>query len=100
MRAFDNVDVGRALRELASGFADQDNAFRAHGLARAARSIENLRRPVAELWCSGGIPALVALPWVSTNVALWLVELLHSGQIAELERLRQARFLKRIAHEP
>lgn len=95
MKAVENAEAARALRELSTAFAEQGDSFRAHGLESAARSVERLQRPVAELWRVGGLPALIALPWVSKSVALCLVELLNFGRIADLELLHRARFLMR-----
>ena len=92
--AADNGAIVRTLRDLATRLGEQGSTFRARRVAKAAQSVETLPRQVADLWCAGGMPALRTLPWVSADVALCLVELLTSGQISELERLRRARFLK------
>lgn len=67
------------MRKLAAGFAEQGNVFEARGLLKAARTIERLPRPVAEIWCRGGLGALTALPWVGKSLALWLVEMFALG---------------------
>ena len=85
--AADNLAVVRTMRELAVRLAAQGSTFRARRVAKAAQSVEALPRQIADVWCAGGIPALRALPWVGAEVALWLVELVTSGQIAELEGL-------------
>ena len=95
MPTIENERVAQLLRELGQRLAEEGSSFRAHGLAKAADCIAALERPVSEIWLRGGLRALTGQRWVGPSVALWLVELVNSGKIAELERLRQACFLKR-----
>ena len=79
MPNIENEELVRALRKLAAQFASQGNAFKAHGLSGAARSIQALARPVRDLWCAGGLDALTALPWVGKSVAQWIVDWVSPG---------------------
>ena len=86
----DNSEVARALVELARCLDGPQCLFKARALNSAARTIADLRRPVAEMWMRCGFGSLTALPWVGPCIASWIVELVTSGRIAELDRLRRA----------
>lgn len=95
MPTIENEQVAQLLRELGKRLSEEGSTFRARGLAKAADTIAALQRPISDIWRRGGLGALTAQRWVGPAVALWLVELVNSGKIAELERLRRACFLKR-----
>lgn len=84
----DNSELVRTLRELATQFASEGQTFSAQSFFGAARTIERLARPVAEIWCAGGLAALTALPWVGSRAALRIVECISAGGRSAAPSLR------------
>jgi DNA polymerase (family 10) len=84
-----NAEAARALRELAL-FLEMDGvAFKPRAYEKAALQIEQLARPIAEVFAEGGVAALEAVPGVGRRIAMRLASLLESGRIEELESLRR-----------
>jgi DNA polymerase (family 10) len=86
-----NEDVARRLREL-SLFLEMDGVpYRPRAYEKAALAIEALARPVAEIDAAEGAAGLDALPSIGTGIARRIEEILRTGSLAELERLRRKR---------
>lgn len=82
-----NEDVAAALDEMAELLAIRgDNPFRVRAYQRAAQVVRTLPRPLAEL---GGPEAFDALPGIGPDLAGKLAELLRTGRLGALERLRR-----------
>jgi len=86
----DNAALAAALRELAARL-DLDGVEHApRAYQRAADTIERERRPVARIFAEEGVAGLDALPGIGEHIAETLRELLETGHIERLERLRRA----------
>ena len=84
-----NEDVAQALDEVGELLASQQaNPFRAMAYRRAATTVRQLERPVAEILASSGIPELTKLPGVGESLARVIAEIVETGRLALLERLR------------
>jgi DNA polymerase (family 10) len=86
-----NAEVAQALREMALRLEMDGVAFKPRAYEKAALSVEALGRPLHELEAEQGEKGIEALPAVGHGIARRIVELLHTGRIGELERLRAAR---------
>ena len=90
-RTVSNLDVARALREMAL-FLEMDGvAFKPRAYEKAALAVEALDRPLAEIDAAGGERGLDALPGVGKGIAERIHELLRTGRMHDLEALRAAR---------
>lgn len=86
-----NEEVARRLRELAL-FLEMDGVpYRPRAYEKAALAIEALGRPVAEIDAAQGAKGLDALPAIGQGIARRIEEILRTGTLAELERLRRRR---------
>lgn len=86
----DNAALAAALRELAARLELDDVEHAPRAYRRAADTIERERRPVARLFEDEGLAGLDALPGIGEHIAETLRELLETGRIARLERLRRS----------
>lgn len=85
-----NDTVGTALDEVARLLQRQsDNPFRIAAYRRAANQVRRMRRPVYELYQESGIEALRDLPGVGESLARSIAELLETGRLELLDRLRE-----------
>jgi DNA polymerase (family 10) len=83
-----NVEISRALRELALYAEMDDVPFKPQAYESAAASIESLDEPVALIYARGGVKACCAVPHVGKGIAARIEELLTAGRIGELDLLR------------
>lgn len=84
-----NEDVAARLVEIADLLEAQDaNPFRMQAYREAAKTLERISDSVAERYEDGGVDALEELPNIGESIAGALAELLDTGSIALLERLR------------
>jgi DNA polymerase (family X) len=84
-----NEDVSQALEEVAELLASQQaNPFRAMAYRRAADTVRRFERPVADVLAAGGVPALTQLPGIGESLARAIAEIVESGRLGLLERLR------------
>lgn len=83
-----NAEVARALREMALFLEMDDVPFKPRAYEKAALTVEALDRPLREIDAAGGSRALAALPDVGRGIAERIHELLRTGRMEELERLR------------
>lgn len=81
-----NEDIAAALDEMAELLAiSGENVFRIRAYQRAAQVVRTLPRQCAEL---GGAEALDELPGIGADLASKIQELLSSGRLRALEKLR------------
>jgi DNA polymerase (family 10) len=85
----DNASVARELRELALRLEIDGVPHTPRAYQRAADTVERQRRPLAQLRAESGVRGLEALPGIGPRIAQTLCELLDTGAIARLERLRR-----------
>ncbi len=82
-----NEDVGAAFDEMADLLAIQgENAFRIRAYRRAAQVVRSLPRELAEM---DGAKAFDALPGIGADLAEKITELLATGNMRSLEKLRK-----------
>jgi DNA polymerase (family 10) len=86
---FDNAAVARHLRELAARLELEGVAHSPRAYRRAADTVERERRSISEIYSKEGAAGLEALPGIGSHIASTLCELLDTGAIARLERLRR-----------
>ena len=83
-----NEDIAAAFDEMADLLAIQgENAFRIRAYRGAAQVVRSLARELAEM---GGAKAFDALPGIGTDLAGKIEELLETGNIHALEKLRKS----------
>lgn len=91
MAIISNRLISDRLNEYATLLAQQGaNQFRINAYQRAAITIDGLQEDVSEIYRRGGAEALIALPNIGKGIAAAVAELLHSGKLTRLERLRGA----------
>jgi putative hydrolase len=84
-----NTLVADRLREAADLLEQQDaNPFRVRAYRSAADTISALDGDVRQLAEQGGMEALVALPGIGKGIAAAILEILHTGRWAQVDRLR------------
>jgi DNA polymerase (family 10) len=81
----DNAEVAAVLYEIADLLELQGVAFKPQAYRRAARNIEQLGVPLSKVAAEGG---LEELPGVGEALAKKIEELLSTGELAYLEKLR------------
>jgi hypothetical protein len=89
MASTSNRLISERLNEYAEVLAQQEaNPFRVKAYQRAAATVDALDEDVEKIYRRGGAEALVALPGIGKGIAAAIAELLHSGRLTRLERLR------------
>jgi DNA polymerase (family X) len=84
-----NRDIARRLREVAQLLEDQGaNRFRVRAYRAAAKTIERLAVPAAEIAQQQGTDGLQALPGIGVSLARSIHTLVVTGQLPMLDRLR------------
>jgi DNA polymerase (family X) len=84
-----NAEVANALREM-SLFLEMDGVpFKPRAYEKAALAVEALDRPLADIETKRGLKGVDALPAIGKGIAERIVELLHTGRMQDLERLRE-----------
>ncbi|HEX5445446.1 MAG TPA: helix-hairpin-helix domain-containing protein [Pirellulales bacterium] len=85
-----NRAVAAALSEVARLLQRQsDNPFRIAAYRRAASQVQRMSRPVGEIYEESGIEALRDLPGIGGSLARSIAELLDTGKLQLLDRLRE-----------
>jgi DNA polymerase (family 10) len=83
-----NAEIARALREMAL-FLDMDDVqFKPRAYEKAAMAVEGFDRPLLDV-CAGGVKALTKVPSVGKGIAEKIEELVRTGRIEELEKMRK-----------
>lgn len=85
-----NAEIAARLREMALYLEMEGVAFKPRAYEKAASAVASCDTPLHELLAEGGTRALDALPSVGKGIAERIAELVRTGRIAELERLRDA----------
>lgn len=84
-----NQQFAERLDEVAQILEEQGaNPFRVRAYRRGADTLRGLPRPLALIFEQGGLPALEALPGIGPSLARSIRDLLRSGRLPMLERLR------------
>ena len=84
-----NEAVAERLDEVAESLeAQRANAFRVQAYRRGARTLRDLNRPVSDLMADAGEPGLLELPGIGKSLARAIDQLVHTGKLPLLERLR------------
>lgn len=84
-----NRDIAGRLDEVAEILAEQGaSRFRVQAYQRAAATLRNLDRPVAEFFHAEGIDGLEQIPGIGTSIARSIRDILLHGRLAMLDRLR------------
>ena len=84
-----NGDVARILENVASLLEAQNaNPFRVTSYRNAARTVRELGRPLAEIFVEAGIQGLDRLPGIGPSLASAIAQVLETGRLPLLERLR------------
>jgi len=82
-----NEEIAAVFEEMADLLSIQaENAFRVRAYRRAAQVLRSLPQELAQM---GGVEAFDALPGIGADLAAKIEELLRTGQLAALERLRK-----------
>ncbi|RME76961.1 MAG: DNA polymerase/3'-5' exonuclease PolX [Planctomycetota bacterium] len=86
----DNAEIAAHLEQLAdlSEIAGE-NPFKVRAYRAAAARIRDLPTPVQELLREGGLEALEQLPGIGERIATKIVQLLETGEIEALRKLRE-----------
>jgi DNA polymerase (family 10) len=84
-----NLEVARALREMALYLEMENVAFKPRAYEKAVLAIEALDRPLAEIDTTEGRKGLAAVPGVGKGIAERIDELLRTGHMHDLEALRR-----------
>jgi putative hydrolase len=85
-----NAQVARRLDEVAELLQEQGaNLFRVQAYRRGADSVRRLQRPVSEILEQEGIDGLRNLPGVGDRLALAIRDLVTTGRLPMLDRLKQ-----------
>jgi len=90
-RTASNLEIARALREMALFLEMDDVPFKPRAYEKAALAVEALDRPLAEIDATAGVAGIDALPGVGKGIAERIHELLRTGRMHDLEALRAAR---------
>lgn len=85
----ENAALAARLREYADLLEQQQaDGFRVAAYRHAANVVERLGRPLAELFQTGGLHALIALPAIGRSIAAALAEMITTGRWSQLDRVR------------
>ena len=88
-RPLSNLQIARALREMAI-FLEMDGVpFKPRAYEKAALAVEALDRPLAEIDAAAGRAGLEQLPGVGKGIAERIEEMLRTGRMHDLETLRR-----------
>ncbi len=91
MNSKTNRAISERLEEYAAVLEQQNaNPFRVKAYRRAAATVDGLDEEVAAIYRRGGTEALVELPDVGSGIAAAIAELIQTGRLSRLERVRGA----------
>ena len=88
-RAPTNAEIADRLSEMALFLEMEGVAFKPRAYEKAAQAVLSHERPLAALHAGGGEDALREVPGVGKGIAERIGELLRTGRIADLERMRR-----------
>lgn len=84
-----NVDVARALREMALYLEMEQVPFKPQAYEHAAYTVLALDRPLSDIYAEGGTKALSELPGIGKRIAERIAGMLDTGTMADLEARRR-----------
>lgn len=88
----ENRRVAKLLGEVAALLEEQEaSAFRVAAYRRAAEVVAGLAQPVGALLRAHGVEGLERLPAIGPSIARGIREIVRSGRLPMLDRLREAR---------
>jgi DNA polymerase (family 10) len=85
-----NAELARCFRDLAAYLEMDDVPFKPRAYEKAALAIESSDRPLADVYRTGGVKALCALPGIGRSMAEKIEEMLTTGRCALRERYHRA----------
>jgi len=84
-----NLEIARRFEELGRLLEEQGaNPFRVRAYQRAADTLRRLERPVTEILEQEGLEGLVRLPTIGDQLARAIRQVVRSGRLPMLDRLR------------
>lgn len=84
-----NSEIAHRLKEVAELLHDQgSNPFRAQAYRHAVQTLEQLERPVDDILQAEGVDGLQKLPGIGESLSRSIRELILSGHLPMLQRLR------------
>ena len=84
-----NLEIARRFEELGRLLEEQGaNPFRVRAYQRAVDTLRSLDRPVAEILEKEGLDGLIRLPTIGEQLARAIRQVVRSGRLPMLERLR------------
>ncbi|HKE10248.1 MAG TPA: DNA polymerase/3'-5' exonuclease PolX [Myxococcota bacterium] len=89
-RPIHNAEIAERLRETALFLEMEGVPFKPRAYEKAAHAVESHAAPLADLFARGGVAALQEVPFVGKGIAERVAELLESGDIRDLARMRRA----------
>jgi DNA polymerase (family 10) len=84
-----NAEIASALREMALYLEMEDVPFKPRAYEKAALTVEAEGRPLHEIEAAEGVAGIDRLPAIGHGIAERIAELIRTGQMHELERLRE-----------
>jgi len=84
-----NAEIASALREMALFLEMEGVPFKPRAYEKAALAVEAEARPLHEIEVSEGEKGIGRLPTIGRGIAERIVELIRTGHMRELERLRE-----------
>jgi putative hydrolase len=89
MIPLENVEIARRLEEVASLIhAQKGSPYRVRAYRRGAQTLRDLSRSAAAILEQEGVEGLLALPGIGETIARSIRDLLKTGTLPALERLR------------
>ena len=84
-----NEEMARCLDEVAELLdAHNANPYRVQAYRTAAVTLRDLRRPVGEILSKEGVDGLIRLPGIGESIANSIAQMVHTGRLNLLNRLR------------
>ncbi len=84
-----NAEIGSALREMGLFLEMEGVPFKPRAYEKAALAVEALDRPLHEIEAREGVEGIDTLPAIGKGIAERIAELLRTGHMHDLERLRK-----------
>jgi DNA polymerase (family 10) len=84
-----NADLARCFRDIAAYLEMDDVPFKPRAYEKASQAIESHDRPLEEVYQTGGVKALCAIPGIGKSMADKLAELIMTGRCKLHDEYRQ-----------
>lgn len=86
-----NAEIARVLEQIAELLDAQDaNEYRVRAYRMAAETVRGMARPLSEILAEEGVAGLQRLPTIGLSIARAIEQLIDTGRLNLLERLRGA----------